>query len=249
MKKVPASVTMEEAVAYMVNMDYIPEGFTLLEMLEAFSEEAEVEYENDPTNLMLKTRKDSCNSRYILAERLLESLQYEVDHPEDSLIVLADETSSKQRLTFESVADWAAEKYGIGITVRPFDKKLENVRWEDVTIKIWENHKIGYKIKSGNFTNKLLKEVGLMGKNKYTPNQLNDILSSLSVGKPFGQVKHPENKQRVVIVKLRNALKRLVDLRDDPFRPQNPDDGWKPRFKLRSYITDSEEYIQKFKKN
>ena len=88
-----------------------------------------------------------------------------------------------------------------------------------------------------------------MGKNKYTPNQLYDIFSGLSVGKPFGQVKHPEKKQSVVIAKLRKALNKLVDLRDDPFRPYNPNDGWKPRFKLRSYITDSEEYIQKFKKN
>jgi hypothetical protein len=40
------TLTVEEAVAEMVNMDYIPAGFTLLEMLAAFQEEAEVEYEN-----------------------------------------------------------------------------------------------------------------------------------------------------------------------------------------------------------
>jgi len=35
-KPKPSSVTVEEAIARMVNMDYIPEGFTLLDMTAAF---------------------------------------------------------------------------------------------------------------------------------------------------------------------------------------------------------------------
>jgi hypothetical protein len=42
----PSSVTAEEAVARMVNMDYIPDGFTLEVMLSAFREEADVELYN-----------------------------------------------------------------------------------------------------------------------------------------------------------------------------------------------------------
>ena len=42
----PSSITVEEAVARMINLDYIPTGFTLLEMTAAFHEEAEVAYEN-----------------------------------------------------------------------------------------------------------------------------------------------------------------------------------------------------------
>lgn len=45
-KSAALSVTAEEAVALMINMDYIPSDFTLDDMLDAFSEEAEVAYEN-----------------------------------------------------------------------------------------------------------------------------------------------------------------------------------------------------------
>ena len=34
-------VTIEEAVGLMINLDYIPAGFTVLEMTEAFADEAE----------------------------------------------------------------------------------------------------------------------------------------------------------------------------------------------------------------
>jgi hypothetical protein len=253
MKKVPASVTVEEAVAYMVNMDYIPTDFTLLEMLEAFSKEAEAEYENAfidqlPVDQIkaLKTRADSCNSRYNLAFLLLESLQYEIGHPENSLIVLAEESSSKRRLTFESLSDWAADKYGIGISARPVDKKLENIRWEDITIKIKENHKIGYAIKKGKkFTYKYLKEVGLMGKDKHGPNERYEILMRLSLGKTFPPGNKAENKYRKAIYDLGLVLKKLIPLQDGPFHRFNPDEGWKPRFKLTSYLAEDPEYLEK----
>ena len=43
---IPSSITVEEAVARLINLDYIPTGFTLDEMTSAFLEEAEVEYQN-----------------------------------------------------------------------------------------------------------------------------------------------------------------------------------------------------------
>jgi hypothetical protein len=246
MKNTPSSITVEEAVAYMVNMDYIPEGFTLLDMLEAFAEEAEVDYENASSDWTLKTRMESCISRYNLAELLLESLQHEVDHPENSMIVLADVSSSKQRLTFESVADWAADRYGIGISARPVDKKLENIRWEDITIKIKENHKIGYAIKKGKkFTYKYLKEVGLMGKDKHGPNERYEILMRLSLGKTFPPGNKAETKYRKAIYDLGLVLKKLIPLQDGPFHRFNPDEGWKPRFKLTSYLAEDPEYLEK----
>jgi len=70
LRNVPASITLEEAVAEMVNMDYIPAGFTLLTIIEAFQEEAEVEYENAGIDRLpedqitpLKIRMDSCRAR------------------------------------------------------------------------------------------------------------------------------------------------------------------------------------------
>ena len=209
MKNDPSSITVEEAVAKMVNMDYIPAGFTLLEMLEAFSEEAEVNHYNaslerlpKDQNTTLKLRVDSCKARLLLTKQLLASLQNEIDHPDDSMIVLAEESSSKQRLTFESVFDWAADKYGIGISRWTVDKKLEGIRWEDITIKIWEDNKIGYAIKNGKFTKKHLKEIGLMGKKKLEPNEKHKILMQLSLPKktfPSAPGNKAENKESKVI--------------------------------------------------
>ena len=170
MKKViPSSITVEEAVAEMVNMDYIPAGLTLLEMIAAFQEEAEVDYENAcidrmPENQMtsLKIRMDSCKARNTLAHLLLESLQYEVDNPKNSIIVLSEDSSSHQRLTLGSVSDWASYKYGIGISRWTHDPNvdtevasavtedpegLKEISWEDVTIKIWQDYYIKYSFK------------------------------------------------------------------------------------------------------
>ena len=249
MKNVPTSITVEEAVAYMVNMDYIPAGLTLLEILEAFSEEAEVDSDNEPTDPMLKARMESCNSRYNLAVLLLASLQHEVDHPENSMIILPDETSSKQRITFDSVSNWAADRYGIGISARPVDKKLEKVTWDDITIKIKENHKIGYSIKKGKFTYKYLKEVDLMGKDKHEPNEKYNILMRLSLGKAYPPGNKAENKYRKAIYDLGLVLKKLIPLQNGPFHRFNPNEGWKPRFEILSYLAneaDDDEYNQKY---
>ena len=62
-KSNPSSVTAEEAVARMVNMDYIPEGFTLEDMLSAFREEAEVEHENAQIDRLPGNRIESLKVR------------------------------------------------------------------------------------------------------------------------------------------------------------------------------------------
>jgi hypothetical protein len=219
----------------MVNMDYIPAGLTLLEMLEAFLEEAEVEYENAlmPGDQILKTRMESCISRYNLAELLLENLQYEVNNSENSMIVLAEESSSKQRLTFESVSDWAVDKYGIGISdSNEVDEKLKGVQWEDVTIKIWKDHKIGYSYKKGEFLRSHFRKIGLMGKAKKKPNKLGEILIGLSQKEIFPIGNYLQNSEKAAISRLRGALYKLSGLADDPFHIYNPHEGFKPRFTL-----------------
>ena len=88
-KSHPSSVTAEEAVARMVNMDYIPSGFTLEDMLSAFKEEAEVEHHNAKIDRLpdaqiesLEVRMEACEARRSLAKLLLEDLQNEVRNPE-----------------------------------------------------------------------------------------------------------------------------------------------------------------------
>jgi hypothetical protein len=248
MKNDPSSITVEEAVAYMVNMDYIPAGLTLLEMLDAFAVEAEVNHFNaslkrlpKDQNTTLKLRVDSCKARLLLTKQLLASLQNEIDHPEDSMIVLAEKSSSKQRLTFESVFDWAADKYGIGISRWPVDKKF---RWEDVTIKIWKDYNIGFSIRKGKFKRSHFREIGLMGIKKNVPNQRGGILIGLSQNKifPSGAI---EPKHSTPISKLRHVLYKWIGLSDEPFLEPNPHDGWKPKFKLIYDIHNADERAKK----
>lgn len=251
-RTIPLTLTIEEAVAEMVNMDYIPAGFTLLEMIWAFQNEAEVDYENAcidglPEDQLapLKMRLDSCNARLTLAELLLESLQYEVKNPKNSMIVFAKDSSSHQRLTRMSVWEWAADKYGIGLSMgnkhsNTIDKKtqntvhakLENVLWEDVTIKIWKDHKIGLFSKKKEVERSSFRKIGLMRKDKELPNRLGGILIGLSEGEIF-LIQAPNSKREsAAISKLRRVLFKWTGLSDDPFIKYNEFDGWKPRFTL-----------------
>jgi hypothetical protein len=249
-KAIPSSITVEEAVARMVNMDYIPTGFTLLDMTAAFQEEAEVEYENAIIDRLhediiatLKIRMDSCKARHELAQLLLDSLQYEVKNPEGSMIFLAADSTSQQRLTLESVSDWAADRYGIGIpewsTVIPecahdsntIDESLKKACWEDITIKIWKGNNIGLLIKNSEKKRAHFRKIGLMGLGKDEPNQIGQILLDLSEGGIFPK-KQIEPKDSTAICKLRHALRKFTGLLGEPFKPYNPKDGWKPRFDL-----------------
>ena len=240
MKNDPSSITVEEAVAYMVNMDYIPAGLTLLEMLAAFQEEAEVNHFNaslkrlpKDQNTTLKLRVDSCKARLLLTKQLLASLQNEIDHPEDSMIVLAEEDSDEQRVTFDSVSYWAAYKYGIGITdSTTVDDKLKGVRWEHVTIKIWKDFKIGYSVKKGKFRRSNFRKIKLMGEKQKKPNKQGKILIDLSEQKIYPDGNYIQPNEKTAISRLRDALCMLIPLSDDPFYKHNKDYGWKPRFTL-----------------
>ena len=54
-------ITIEEAVGLMINLDYIPTDFTLLDMTEAFADEAEANYKQHRTD-EFKLTKDICTN-------------------------------------------------------------------------------------------------------------------------------------------------------------------------------------------
>lgn len=236
----PSSVTIEEAVARMVNMDYIPEGFTLLEMTDAFKEEAEIAYENGVIDKLskveltrLKLLVSSCITRNALAERLTECLQYEVKHPKISEIIIADDGSSQTRLILESVSLWSSFNYGIGIPEwTPADTSIPDADWEDVTIKIYKDHKIGFSVKGKHIEMTSFNDVGLKGKRKNTPNQQGAILIGLSEGGvyPPGNSREPSESKALSLLSTR--LKRWIRVKDSPFHRYNKTEGWKPRFRL-----------------
>ncbi|SEQ45765.1 hypothetical protein [Nitrosomonas ureae] len=179
-KSIPPSLTIEEAVALLINLDYIPTGFSLLDMTSAFQEEAEVEYENaqikrfPETHLeSLKFRMNACIARNALALNLMHQLRYEVQNPKNSLIVLSGDSTSQPRLTFESVFDWAGDKFGIGFSKVFFTSQVTNesiepnikseAQWEDVTIKIYKDYNLGYKLGNEKYKKSSFREIGSYG--------------------------------------------------------------------------------------
>ena len=257
---IPFSVTVEDAVARMVNMDYIPEGFTLVEMTAAFLEEAEVEHHNAIVNLLpageiaaLQIRMDACKARHLLTQLLLDALNHEIANPEGSMIVLSGDSDIQPCLTIESVISWADENFGILISKWPHDgngsdetnESVKNARWEDVTIKIYKddmvedypNYRLAYfSEKTGpKGREKYFQDIGLMGKRKNVPNTPGGILIGLGLGEKYPRGINPgkelSNSEAVAITRIRTALKMLTDIKTDPFT-FNKTDGYKPRFKL-----------------
>jgi hypothetical protein len=240
----PSSITIDEALARIINMDYIPKGFTLKEMLLAFQEEAEIEYENSrleglPQEQMaaLELRRDACKARYELYVSLKKDLENEVDNPEQSEISISRDSSGVIRLTPDSVFYWSAIKYGIGITECIPDKDTllpDGITWEDITVKIRAGHRIAYSHKKGKWSEKTFADIGLLNKRTNEPNHQGGILIGLSHGKKFPESISPKavNKDKAAISKLRTSLLVLTGITDDPFTVFNQQDGWKPRFKL-----------------
>lgn len=253
-QSIPSSVTIEEAVAKMVNMDYIPAGFTLLEMTNAFREEAVLKYEEAEDNgdpyediQALKLHMESCQARHSLANLLFRSLRYEVNHPLGSKIVIADDSSGPIRLTYKSVKYWAGDTFGIGWA----PEKISNgclsdgiaapnseARWEDITVKLYANQRIGYRIGNGKgkFKISTFANVGLTDKRKNEPNYQAGILINLAKKSTYRNKyplrNNPANNETTAISKLRNSLKELTGISSDPFLPFNGNDGWIPRFEL-----------------
>jgi hypothetical protein len=252
-KSPPSSITIEEAVSRMVNMDYIPTGFSLLDMAEAFLEEAEVDYHNakvdrvPPEDLKIcALRVNVCTSRHLLAVSLLDHLKQELANPKTSSLIISPETTSSTRLELKSIADWSEEKYGISIPdwhilddvdcMHSVDDVTEHSyeaapSWATVTIKIYKEYSIscfiGKEQKRSHF-----RSIGLMGDRKNEPNFLGGILLGLSRGVKFPIKTNPECKDKTALSKIRKALKSLTDISEDPFYPINDSDGWKPIFKL-----------------
>lgn len=144
------SLTIEEAVALMVNMDFIPDGETVLSMTAAFLEDATAEYENASSHdqyqlKVLENRMEACEARHSLAQFLTKALTEDAIYTDDTLIECDDASTDKNPLvTLDSLSAWAYDRFGIAIPRK--DVATLNVpiatsnakipSWEQVRIKI-----------------------------------------------------------------------------------------------------------------
>lgn len=239
-------LTVEEALALMINMDFIPDGETVLSMTEAFLEEATIEYENassrDKYQLkVIENRMKVCASRHSLTLLLKESLFEDAVYTEETLIECDDDSTDENPLvTLDSLTDWAFDRFGIVIpsktsSLHENPNRAANTKppdWDDLRIKIYADYKLGYSIGNGNFKRTSFIDVNLMGRRKLEPNKTGYILIGLSkkIKYPAGSQTIPANK--TAIAKLRRSLEKLTGLLGDAFLPFNKTDGYKPKFEL-----------------
>ncbi len=245
MKKVqPISVTLEEAVARLVNLDYIPTGFSLGDMSDAFLEDAEVAYHNAKVDkLSIKElmpyaiRVDICRARLDLASSLLDHMKLELEHPETSLLKESPDSVNYVRLELKSVANWAEEHFGISVPDWSGDVAVEahpneQFDWKDVTIKIYKDYKIGCFVGKDLRITSHFRKIGLMGAAKNIPNHQGIILIGMSQGQQIPRASSPKANEKTSVAKIRSALKKLTGISKDPFYPINESDGWRPKFTL-----------------
>jgi hypothetical protein len=236
----PKSISVEQAVARIVNMLHIPAGFTLLEMLSAFEEEAEVNLENaDPNRWLpdeiedLEVRLQACRARRIFAEALQEDLQNQIENVKlgkQSLITLSKEEAHPETLTCLSLAHWASIEHALEIP--EWQPSEEKFTWDKVTIKILANKKISFTHKKGSITTKSLSDIGLLNRRDNSPNKQWGVLIGLAAGLKFPEGKKPTGADKTSLSKLRTSLAALTQLNNDPFFQLTADKGWKPRFQL-----------------
>jgi hypothetical protein len=236
-----ATVTIEEALSLLINLDYVPAGFTVLDMTSAFADEAEVESGNMRSENLAELGKDAirsrlavCRSRNELAQALFAAL--------NSAAVAGDliadsgpgQHSGVPRYKVGDINMWASDRFGLAIRwAVTFGQQEPPVQkqgtWEEVTVKIQQDYKLAWRISSAKWQLSHFREIGLMGGRKNAPNALGLMLLGLSQGRAF---KGTTNAHKAQMSRLRSSLMRLTSLDGDPFMPYASQDCWKPRFQL-----------------
>lgn len=110
-------VSADEAVARLLNIDFIPALYSLENLLEGFVEEAKVRFEaaiGDPGQsariIAHRHAVHICEQRVEMAKYLLMSLRIQA---ENNLLIAKDGTSRTQLFNWEAVHEWADENFGI----------------------------------------------------------------------------------------------------------------------------------------
>ena len=115
------TITIEDAVARMVNVGKIPMGVSLLDHLDAIVSDAENKLEeageqelsSQQIELLGLCVKNNAR-KYTFAGELLKHIQWELDTPpKTSVLKVSPESGNTKQLELSSVAEWASDNYGI----------------------------------------------------------------------------------------------------------------------------------------
>ncbi len=129
MKQLPETVSIDEAVAFMINLSFVPEKYSIDDLLEGFRGDAE----NNFMKVNDKPQKDFYNKlgeiqiiRMDLAECVREALEMEMDLIRDghsSKLKIESSAFISDKIVTPSLIEWA-DDVGFGITGWEF-----NPRW------------------------------------------------------------------------------------------------------------------------
>ena len=119
-KELPKSLSIEDAAALILNIDFLPGSNRLREMLSYFMEEAESN--RDKASAQDERKKYDAmmvmhQYRFVFAKAVLDAIDAELDainNGRDSILELEDETFGSEQLVTASVFSWAARN-GFGI--------------------------------------------------------------------------------------------------------------------------------------
>ena len=115
------TITIEDAVARMVNVGKIPMGVSLLDHLDAIVSDAENKLEeageqelsSQQIELLGLCVKNNAR-KYTFAGELLKHIQWELDTPpKTSVLKVSPESGNTKQLELSSVTEWAIDNYGI----------------------------------------------------------------------------------------------------------------------------------------
>lgn len=124
-------VSVDEAVARLMNLDFVPAPFTVLELLEGFLLEAEEKYERSSAGTDNQIERNShcaamkvCDARLDLGKVLVEAIEAEVKRGK---LIAKSNASSVQLLSWSAVKIWAEDLFGLTV--------LERVVAEDIFLE------------------------------------------------------------------------------------------------------------------
>lgn len=115
------TITIEDAVARMVNVGKIPMGVSLLDYLTAIVRDAENKLEEAREQelphqevQLLERCINAGTARYTFAGELMNHIKWELGTPpKSSVLKLSPESGNTMQLELSSVAEWACINYGI----------------------------------------------------------------------------------------------------------------------------------------
>lgn len=149
-------VSIDEAVARLLNMDFVPAPYTVMELLEGFLLQAQEQYERIPSGTGNLTERNShyaamkvCQSRLDLGKVLLEAMESEIKRGN---LIAKSTTSSVQPLSWSAISSWAEAAFGLSVferVVAPQAKPKgdESMVFDDDPVTVLDKELAGWKHK------------------------------------------------------------------------------------------------------